>query len=101
MRAVRLYINPPWGLCKGIRNPNLEIRNPNLEIRNKSKIRNSKVRNKSVPVWVIGILVFGFVSDFEIRISDFEIRISDSLAKLGPGMRFGWNSTSTPRAQTS
>ena len=61
------------------------IRNPKSEIRRKSETRNPKAETDPKPevpksetsrfVWVFGYLVFGFVSDFELRISDF-FRIS-------------------------
>jgi hypothetical protein len=33
--------------------------------------KNQKVPNKPVSDFVVGIQVFGFVSDFDIRVSDF------------------------------
>ena len=45
-----------------------KIRNPKHEILNKFKIRNSNVLNY---VLNFGHLIFGFVSDFDIRYSNF------------------------------
>jgi hypothetical protein len=51
-----------------------KITNSKLEIRDSKQfqmVKKEKVPNKPVSDFVIGIQVFGFVSDFDIRISDF------------------------------
>jgi len=47
----------------------LQIRNSNSKQYQRIKIK--KIPNEIVLVFVIGISIFGFVSDFDIRISDF------------------------------
>src|SRR5262249_18462088 len=48
------------------------MRNAKLEIRNKSQSQRVKSKTRNQAVWDIGILAFGFVSDFELRISDLD-----------------------------
>jgi hypothetical protein len=54
----------------GKKNKISQIRNSKHEIRNKFKARNLKSETRPDD-FLFGILIFRFVSDFDIRISDF------------------------------
>src|SRR3984957_12933614 len=47
-----------------------KIRNPNIEIRNKFENQKSKKRSSNCLWCLLCSVLFGFVSDFDIRISD-------------------------------